>query len=182
MNRLIRFLIFFICSVIILLAVITALLPSSGKVVKQKDINAGEMIVSGELKNMRNYTLWYPWLQMDPEAVVKYTGEEDGFSWVSTTAENNFCTYQITGSEGDSILHFRLAYGNVPPVTGAYILRPSADSSSVTLIWYMTMEAGWKPWWRFYGAMMDKLNGPLLETGLTNLKVICEKQMPLPGQ
>lgn len=181
MNKVVRFLIFFICSVIILLIVVTLLLPPAGRVVKKKDINARKDVVLDELTNIRNYSMWYPWLAMDPGVDVNYQQNGKKFSWNSNIQKKEKCTYEVTQVEGDSILHFKFTDGNAPPITGAYVLRPSADSNTTTIIWYMNMESGWTPWWRFYGAMMDKLNGPLLETGLTNLKVICEKQMLLPA-
>lgn len=179
MNKIVRFLLFFICSVIILLIVITLLLPAEGKIVKEKNINSSKRIVMEELTNVRNYTLWYPWLQIGGAKGIKYIPGGKSFHWVSKIQKDVLCNYQITGIEGDSLLHFKFIYGSTPPITGAYILRSSEDSLSTTVIWYMNMKAGWTPWWRFYGAMMDKMNGPLLETGLTNLKVICEKQMHL---
>lgn len=181
MNRVVKFSIFIVCSIVLIMGFITLLLPSAGRVVKQKEVNVRKEIIMGELVNVRNYGLWYPWLQMDTGIAVSYGSGGRRFSWSSRVEKNDLCTYQLTGTQGDSVVHFKFVYGSAPPITGAYILRPSADSTSTTIIWYMNMKSGWTPWWRFYGAMMDKMNGPLLETGLTNLKVICEKQRFLPA-
>lgn len=182
MNKVARFLIFFAISALILLILVTIILPSTGKVMKEKNINARRAIVLDELTNIRSYTLWYPWLQMDPGVRIHYHTGGKSLSWQSDQNEKNVGTYEVTGREGDSIVYFQLNYGSTPPVKGGYILRSSDDGTQTDVVWYMNMDAGWTPWWRFYAATMGKLTGPLLETGLTNLKVVCEKQMLLPAE
>lgn len=182
MMKVVRFLMFFACTVLILLVLVTLILPSSGKVMKEKSINARKTVVLNELTNVRSYTLWYPWLQMDPGIQITYLTGGKAFAWRSNQSEKNEGTYKVTGTEGDSVVYFQLTYGSTPPVEGGYILRASEDGLQTDIVWYMNMDAGWTPWWRFYAATMDKLTGPLLETGLTNLKIVCEKQMLLPAE
>ncbi|MGH2645402.1 MAG: SRPBCC family protein, partial [Chitinophagaceae bacterium] len=175
-QKITKFIIFFICSLVILFFLITLLLPSTGKVVKETYIQANQKTVLGELTTLENYSSWYPWIQIDPTAEISYDDKGEKMHWVgkaSPAAEDG--EYRLTGLDGDSALHFEFIYRNTPPFTGAYILRSSGDTLGTTVVWYIKMKAGFTPWWRFYAAMMDKLTGPLMEAGLNNLKIVCEK-------
>lgn len=175
-QKIIRLIIFFICSIVIIFILVTLLLPSTGKVVKETYIQASKKTVLGELTTLESYSAWYPWIQIDPTAKISYNNNLEQMSWVgkkSTDVADG--QYRLTGLEGDSALHFEFIYKDTPPFEGAYILRSSGDTSGTTVVWYIKMKAGFTPWRRFYAAMLGKLTGPLMEAGLNNLKIICEK-------
>lgn len=175
-QKIIKFIIFFICSLVIIFILVTLLLPSTGKVVKETYIQASKKTVLGELTTLESYSAWYPWIQIDPTAHISYNDEVQRMSWVGKTSPAAVDgEYRLTGLEGDSALHFEFIYRDTPPFEGAYIVRSSGDSVGTTVVWYIKMKAGFTPWWRFYAAMMGKLTGPLMEAGLNNLKIICEK-------
>lgn len=170
-----RYIIFFLCSILILFILVTLVLPSTGKIVKEAFIPARRLVVLSQLTALHNYASWYPWIQIDPTAKVSFWKNKQGLSWNGTENKSGNGTYEITSVGGDSILHFRFTYNTVPPITGAYLLRPSEDGKGTNVIWYMTMKAGWTPWWRFYAAMMNKLTAPVMEAGLTNLKILSKE-------
>ncbi|TAN13501.1 MAG: hypothetical protein EPN37_13560 [Chitinophagaceae bacterium] len=175
-RKIIKFIIFFICSLVILFILITLILPSTGKVVKETYIQASKKTVLGELSTLESYSAWYPWIQVDPTAKISYKDNRQQMSWVGKTSPGPVDgIYRLTGLDSDSTLHFEFTYRDTPPFTGAYILRSSSDTSGTTVVWYLKMRAGFTPWWRFYAAMMNKLTGPLMDAGLNNLKIICEK-------
>jgi effector-binding domain-containing protein len=173
-QKLVRYFIFFVCSLVILFILVTLILPSTGRVMKETYIQASPKVVLDQLTTLHHYALWYPWLQFDPAQKVTYQTDKK-MSWRSEGKRAVDGTYALTGSGGDSALRFQLSYDDTPPITGAYILRASEDGHGTTVIWYMNMRAGWTPWWRFYAAMMNKLTGPMMETGLTNLKILSEQ-------
>lgn len=175
-KRYFKFIIFFCCTVVILFFLVTLILPSTGKVVKETYIQARKKTVLMELNTLEGYPAWYPWLQVDPTALISYKDETRQMRWSSKSApREEEGSYQLTGQDGDSAIHFTFTYKDSRPFTGAYILRSDNDTSGTTVIWYIKMNAGFTPWWRFYAAMMGKLAGPLMEAGLSNLKVISEK-------
>lgn len=173
-KKFMRYLAFFLCSVVLLYILVTLVLPSSGRVFKVAFIPVEKKVILAQLTNMGNYGSWYPWITMDPTARITVGSDGNSLSWKGTTqgAEG---TYRISALVGDSSLPFTLEYGSVPPITGAYILRSSLDGKGTTVIWYMNMKPGWTPWWRFYAAMLNKLTGPVMEAGLTNLKLVCQQ-------
>lgn len=181
-KRFFKLIVFFCCSVVILFFLTTLILPSTGKVVKEIYIQANKKTVLAELNALEGYPTWYPWLQVDPTAVISYKDEKRQISWTSKSSpKNEEGRYQLTEQDGDSAIHFTFSYKGSPPFTGAYILRSDNDTSGTTVVWYIKMKAGFTPWWRFYAAMMNKLAGPLMEAGLNNLKVISEKAESITG-
>jgi effector-binding domain-containing protein len=170
-----RFLIFFLCSVVILAVLVTLILPSTGRIVKETNIQAGRQVVFSQLSTLHNYSQWYPWIQEDPDVKIDYAANNRTMSWHKTGASRGAGTYELTGAQGDSVLRFTFSYNGAPPIQGAYILRSMGDAGGTTVVWYMNMKAGLTPWWRFYAAMMNKLAGPMMETGLTNLKILSEQ-------
>lgn len=172
-KKFMRYLAFFLCSVVLLFIFITLVLPSRGRVVKEAFIPVEKKVILAQLTNMGNYGSWYPWITMDPTARITVGSDGSSLSWQGS-GKGAKGAYRI-GPWADSSLPFTLEYGSVPPITGAYILRPSLDGKGTTVIWYMNMKAGWTPWWRFYAAMLNKLTGPVMEAGLTNLKMVSQQ-------
>jgi|GEM_PF-561345 hypothetical protein len=173
-RKYLRYLTFFLFTVVVLFVLITLILPSTGRVVKETYIPVEKTIVRRELTSLANYGSWYPWIQVDPTARITPLGDS-GITWQGADKGAGYGSYILTDAEEDSVLHFQLTYNTVPDITGGYILRPSEDGLGTTVIWFMNLKAGWTPWWRFYAAMMNKLTGPLMEAGLTNLKLSSEK-------
>jgi hypothetical protein len=143
--------------------------------VKETYIPVHRKVILNQLTSLQDYASWYPWIQIDPTAEITLLRDKQGLSWKSKNTKGGRGMYELTGSGGDSVLNFRLVYNTLPSITGAYILRSSEDGKGTTLVWYMNMKAGWTPWWRFYAAMMNKIAGPVMEAGLTNIKILSEK-------
>lgn len=168
-RKLIRYISFFLGTVAILFVLVTLILPSKGRVAKEVFIAADRKVVLGQLTNLGNYGAWYPWIQMDTSAKIQVKNGRE-IAWRGNTRESTG-VYTLGIGEGDSSLPFTLQYGAIPAITGAYLLKASPENKGTTVVWYMNMKAGWTPWWRFYAAMLNKLAGPVMEAGLTNLKL-----------
>jgi len=56
-----------------------------------------------------------------------------------------------------------------------WVLATNAQSSSVTLQWYMDFHLRWYPWEKFSSFMFEKIYHPQLQQGLDNLKRFLEK-------
>ena len=173
-RKFLRYLVFFLCTLVLLFVLVTLILPSTGRVVKEAFIPVGKKVILAQLTNMGNYGSWYPWIQMDPAAKVTIGADGNSLSWKGIGKEITG-SYKIGSLVADTSLPFTLNYGSVPPISGAYMLRVSPDGKGTTVVWYMNMKAGWTPWWRFYAAMLNKLTGPVMEAGLTNLKMLSQQ-------
>jgi hypothetical protein len=174
-RKFFRFFLFFLCTVVILFILVTLILPSTGRIVKETNIQAGKQVVFRQLAALHHYSQWYPWVQEDPDVKIDYSADNRQMSWHTAGSSRGRGEYELTGSRGDSLLRFRFVYNGAPAIQGAYMLRPLANGEGTTVVWYMNMKAGWTPWWRFYAAMMNKLAGPMMEAGLTNLKILSEQ-------
>lgn len=177
MQKFIKYAIFIIGSLIVLVVFLTLLLPSQGYVKSNVNINAPKEVVLDQLKGLEGYVDWFPWIQPDSAINIIYYGEHkdhlDGFAFQFKGQEATG-RYELTGMEDDSVLHFEFFFKDNPPITGVYELHASPNNKNTVVVWKMKMKAGWKPWWRFFAAMMGKLTDPLLKKGLVGLKRECE--------
>lgn len=174
-RKLVRYFIFFVCTLVVLFILVTLILPSTGRVVREAYIPVRKSVILEQLTNLQNYGAWFPWIQIDPSAKLSVVQNQRKVSWKGSNHKANQGSFEITAVRGDSAIDFRLNYNTTPSITGGYILRNSGDDPSTTVIWYMNMRAGWTPWWRFYAAMLGKLTGPVMEAGLTNLKMLSQR-------
>ena len=175
MKKKAKLLLFIVASLLVLLVFATLLLPARGQVVSAATVYAPDSLVWQQLHQLRAYTGWFPWA--DPErAAVLYAkdgaGQIKAFAFRRQGADGHG-QYRLGKEQGDSILHYTLTFSNMPRMEGRYLVQKQGDHSLV--IWEMDMEAGWRPWWRFYAAMMHKLSQPLLDSGLARFKQQCEQ-------
>lgn len=178
--RYIKMLVFGIISLLIVVMVISFILPSTGHVEREGVIYAPPSVIFEQLNNLRNNVKWNPWEQTNLKKEIYFFSDPDSgrgayYSWKSKDPKAGEGRYSILESTGDSTVRFLWSYNRLPSIEGGFIIRPTADGRGCWIKWYMDLPAGWKPWLRFYAVMMDRLVGPGMETGLTNLKSICEE-------
>ncbi len=177
MKRKWRLLFFIFCSLILLLVFATVLLPSRGQVVRAATIYAPDSIVWQQLTTLKSYPQWFPWIPAAAGSGIIYYGDDQGrlsgFAFKGKGKGADFGRYALGVAEGDSLLHFDLRYSDIPEFHGAYLLK-GADGRTV-VVWKLNLDAGWKPWWRFYAALMNKMTQPVLDSGLASLKRVCEQ-------
>lgn len=175
-KRILKVLLFVVLSLIILLGLITLLLPSGGRVVRGDTIPARPAVVFDQLNNLRTYVNWNPWFLSGPAWETDFSRPAAGagafYTWQHTGKTEGRGKFVITESRPDSLLAFHLELGKLPPMEGRYELLPADSGRATRIRWTLTMDAGWKPWWRFWAGTMDRLMGPAMESGLVNLKVV----------
>ncbi|MHB1922920.1 MAG: hypothetical protein ACYCOO_11870, partial [Chitinophagaceae bacterium] len=96
------------------------------------------------------------------------------FSWRS---QKNFLgkdTIRLTESIPNRVIQFQMLIHGFPPSHGSFDLSPTLSGRGTWIKWTINIRVGWWPWWKYFGAMMDKMVGPTIETGLSNLKSRCE--------
>ncbi len=177
MKRKWRLLLFILGSLILLLVFATILLPSRGQVVRATTIYAADSIVWQRLTALRSYPKWFPWIPDATQNGIIYYGDDrghlSGFAFKGKGEDADFGRYELGSEQGDSLLHFELHFSDMPELRGAYLLN-EMDGKTV-VVWKLNLEAGWKPWWRFYAALMNKMTQPVLDSGLASLKSVCER-------
>lgn len=178
MHKIFRLSAFLLISLVLLLGVLMLLLPTSGHVERQVYIAAAPHRVRDTLTEMGTYPSWFPWIPEQDTAGVHLSAPSGGpYAWIAWTAPTRkgvtSCRFEVAAVT-DSTVQFRYWFGHMPPMTGAFVCRPSGDGGTM-VIWYIDMQAGWKPWWRLWAVMMDRLTGPYMDRGLEQLKALGEK-------
>lgn len=182
MKRYLRLLAFVAGSVVLLLLLLYSLLPSQGRVSREMAVNASPSVIYHQIVQLRNYEKWFPWLVADPNAKVQYSQPSIGagsyFTWDSRLKNLGSGKFEVTDTYPDSLVKFRMLYKTIPEADGSLIIQKDLHHPYCIVLWQVQVEAGWKPWLRLFSLMMDKMVGPALENGLTNLKIVSEQASP----
>src|SRR5699024_10709344 len=172
----IKLFLYLICTLFLLLVFATLLLPSKGQAVGSATIYASREVVWEQLTNLKTYPKWFPWIDEDSTDILYYGTKTKlkGFSFMRKQKKNRFGRYELGEREGDSLLEYKIKIKDVPEFYGDFILKRGGEGNAV-VVWKLHMDAGWKHWWRFYAAIMNKTTKPILDTGLARLKKVCER-------
>lgn len=65
----------FIAIVALILIVVTILLPSKVEIERSKVIAAPQDVLFDQVNNLKKWTHWSPWHQLDPDMSVEYSDE-----------------------------------------------------------------------------------------------------------
>lgn len=138
------------------------LLPSKVVVSRATDISGSADSIKPYIANLNN---WYQWLPFQDTALQVKT--ENGILLLGKTKvqalANNDTSFVTKWSSGTNnmIATFTII---------------SHNSNLHTLHWQMVENVGWLPWQRLGTMMNDKILGPSMEQGLTNIKNKVEQQ------
>lgn len=141
-------------------------------------INAPAEKVFPLLNNSKLAEKWGPWLEVDPNAKMAYSGPEEGVgskaSWDSS-GQLGTGSATITESVPNKLVGIKLEYSKpmVMHQYSEYIVQANGNETTVT--WKVNGENN------FLGRLMctfmnmDKMVGGMFEKGLSNLKNLVEK-------
>ncbi|MEZ5716530.1 MAG: SRPBCC family protein [Paracoccaceae bacterium] len=163
--------------VLVLLAVAVAyLLPRDVQVSRSITIDAAPERVFPLVDSLKETPNWSPWLGLDPEVRLAFTGPEAGvgnrLDWRSDHPQVGSGMQIITASTPDSHVGFDLDFGNMGKATGAFDLAPAGTGTRLT--WSFRTDMGLNPVARWMGLMMDRWVGTDFERGLVSLKRLAE--------
>lgn len=141
------------------------------RVERSRAIVAPAAVVFEYFNNHKKFNLWNPFLKMDPEAKVSYSGPEAGVgavsSWVGEKTGEGSAT--ITESKPGELVRERMDWKK--PMEGVstvdFTFKPEGDKTLVT--WAMYGESN------YIGKLMsvfmdcDSMCGPPFEKGLADL-------------
>ena len=157
---------------LILLAVIGMLLPSSAQVERSILINAPASSIFPHLNSMRAFHAWSPWSGIDPNTHYRFEGPEQGpgsrMVWESGHDQVGRGSQEIVDSVRDQRVEMRLAFGDKGDGSATFLLEPAGTATRVR--WQFHTRFGWDLFGRYVGLMLDGMIGVSYEKGLNTLK------------
>ncbi len=161
-------------SIILVLAVLSAFIPSGFNVERSIHIQAPAEKVYGELVNLQHWKHWNPWQAMDPDMQLNYYGPEAGIGamqeWKSR--EMGGGKLSIVAIDTNRNVIYSVNFDGFDPMQGSFELKE--DEKGVLVYWTARGDMGNNPVKKYFGLMMDGVMGKDFEKGLENLKAWCE--------
>ncbi len=162
---------------LILLAVIGMLLPSSARVERSIVIDAPAERIFPYLNGMRAFHAWSPWSDIDPQTEYRFEGPEQGVGsrmvWHSGDDQVGYGSQEITESIANQRVDMQLEFGDKGDGRATFLLEP--DGASTRLRWQFDTDFGWDVFGRYVGLMLDNMIGTAYGKGLKTLKTQVEE-------
>lgn len=166
---------------LILLAVIGLMLPSSAQVERQIRIEAPVDAVFPHLNSMRSFHAWSPWTHADPATHYIFEGPEQGIGsrmrWYSGDEGIGAGSQEIIDSVANARVETDLVFGDKGSGAATFLLTP--DGNATTLTWQFDTDFGWDLFGRYVGLMLDGMIGVAYDKGLRTLKQRIESDRPV---
>ena len=163
---------------LILLAVIGMMLPSSAKIERSVLINAPASAIFPHLNSMRAFHVWSPWSTIDPDTDYRFEGPEQGIgsrmSWESGREQVGQGSQEIVDSIPNQRVEMRLEFGDKGNGNATFLLEPEGAATRVR--WQFRTNFGWDLFGRYVGLMLDSMIGMSYEKGLNTLKAQVEER------
>lgn len=176
--RLVKLFLISVLAFVILIFLISLLLPSKAVIERSGVIEAPAAVVYAQINDLRNWQHWNPWTQSLGTQPLTFSEPASGagawYSWVNDRQTQASGKVTITDSDPSGGLHYDMIFRDMKPVRGGLEIKTTTDGKATAIRWYMQTDLGWLPWWKLRGFMADKLMGPEVERGLTNLRSRCE--------
>jgi hypothetical protein len=152
------------------------LLPKEVEVARSVEIDASAETVFPHVNGMKATQAWSPWLSLDPDVALTFTGPDEGVGskmvWASEQDNVGNGTQVITVSDPGKRVETDLDFGPMGTAKAAFILEGEGDAT--TLTWTLVTDTGNNPMMRWMGLMLDGFVGADYERGLANLKTLVE--------
>ena len=165
---------------LILLAVIGLMLPSSAKVERSIVINAAASEIFPHLNGMAAFHAWSPWSAIDPETRYRFDGPEQGIgsrmSWDSGHEQVGHGSQEVIDSVPNQRVEMQLEFGDKGNGSATFLLEP--EGGSTRLRWQFRTDFGWDLFGRYIGLMLDSMIGTAYNKGLKELKARVEQTPP----
>ena len=129
------------------------------------------------LNSLKNFNVWSPWADLDPDTVYVFTGPEFGVGaksdWSSAHPQVGAGSQEITESQLNTLVRTRLDFGSEGLAEGYYMLTRVDTGTEV--VWGFHSDMGNNPVARYMGLMMDTWVGGDFARGLDRLKSLVEE-------
>lgn len=172
--KIVKWLLFGIFGIAVLLLVIALFLPSNKHLEGKIVINAPTRIIYPQIANLHNWEKWSPFQAADSAMVSEYSGPEMGkgasTSWKSTKNGNGSMT--IVEVIPDAMVNTKLIFADSSEAMSDWILKPLVNGVEVT--WTTDIPHLSYPMGRLMGLLMNGIMKPMFNNGLASLKKLCE--------
>ncbi len=167
-------------ALVVVLAVIIQLQPSSYAVSRSADIGAPAEKIFELVNDFHLWEKWSPWAKLDPNAKMTFSGPPSGTGAVCAWAGNDAVgegRMTITSSEPSSHVGIKLEFIKPFPSVAQYNLTFAPRDAATAVTWTLSGENNFisKAFCLFMGGM-DKMIGPDFEKGLALMKAAAEGQ------
>ena len=159
-----------------LLLIAALALPKSYNIEKSTIIKKTAAEVMNKIGDLNSYSEWNPWQQMDPTAKATITGtpKTPGHKYAWEGKKTGVGELRLTGID-DRHIHFDLEF--LKPwkskAKDNWLFEPWGDGSETKVTWQNSGELPF-PMARLMGPIINKNLNHQFETGLSNLKKLCE--------
>jgi carbon monoxide dehydrogenase subunit G len=176
--RMFRRIVLIVVAIVVVLIAIGYLLPQRVAVARSIDIAAPPSVVFPLVADLRNVGEWSPWLGIDPNIRVTFSGKEIGvgqvMSWSSDDARVGSGSQAITEYAPDSRVVTALDFGPQGRAVATTTVDPAGEGARVT--WGFDTDLGMNPVARYFGLALEGMIAPDFERGLAKLKEVAEAE------
>jgi hypothetical protein len=168
--------IYVILVLIILLLVTAAFLPKNYNVEKSTIIKRSVSEVMGKVSDLKFYSQWNPWQQSDPTVKFAVTGtpKTPGHKYEWEGKKTGVGALTLIGID-DKHIHFVLEFFKPwkSKAKDNWLFEPWGDGTETKVTWQNSGDLPF-PMARLMGPVINKNLNHQFETGLSNLKKMCE--------
>jgi hypothetical protein len=165
--RILRFALLSFLLLFLLITGISLFFPAQVRVSRAVDIHASDSLIYSQLSQPEQWRNWFP--GVDTLDLIKKEGKAIG---VRTPNGNALLLKYVEPSQVTATGKLGAA---IQSSMGWNILG-DATGPHYTVQWYMDFEFDWYPWEKFASLLLEPRYGPLMESGLQQLKNYCEQQ------
>ncbi|MEQ9620309.1 MAG: SRPBCC family protein [Deltaproteobacteria bacterium] len=169
--KIVKVLIAAIVVLIVAIAAVGLLLPSSYQVERSIVIDAAPEEVHEYVGNLKKWDDWGPWKEEDPSMVVslgeKTSGVGASQSWVGDSGTGALTITESSPSEG--IRYDLLFDGGTYECTSSMTYDRLQDGRT-EVTWEMSGDMGRSVTGGYFAVLMDSMVGNMFDKGLSNLK------------
>ncbi|HWB62988.1 MAG TPA: SRPBCC family protein [Chitinophagales bacterium] len=148
--------------------IVAAIAPKTFYVERKVVINAAPEAIFDNLNGLKEWEPWSPWKRYDSTIKNTYTGPESGVgskaTWTSQKSGDG--SMEIIASQPSSYISVQVSVGGFNPFWGVFRLQPVEGGTQVSWADSGKMEF----WWAPMNFFAEKMMGPDLQNGLTNMK------------
>ena len=163
-------------ALVFVFVIVGMLLPREITVSRSIEIAAPADTIFPHVNSMKATEEWSPWLALDPDNKLTYSGPDAGvgakLEWASDDPQVGAGSQEIMVSMPSEKVQTALDFGDMGTATAEFRLEEEAGLTKVT--WDLKTDMGAGPMGRWMGLMMDKWVGADYEKGLSNLKGLVE--------
>lgn len=175
--KILRILLYLVLGLLALLCLLGLFAKKDYHVERSIDIAAPVALVREQMTNFSNFKNWSPWQKLDPNMKTELTGEVGKvgsvYSWKGSdqVGAGSMTLAALTDSKADIQLKFTEPWASESPV----VYQFSEKEGKTHTVW--SMDSHFPFPWNVLGMFtdMDKMLGTDFETGLSNLKKLCEE-------